>query len=351
MEASDLKPISEKIEAHRAEYERNEAAVRTQLVEPLLRLLGWDPSDPSQVTPESPTEEGDADYILHLPSRPSALLIEVKNLSVAVRKAVPQAAKYCFGRGASYGVVTNGNEWLFFRSFEQGKSMSERIVWSANILNDSPEAVFRRLRKLSREHLLNVEDELAHEERLEQTFLFICDTEDGRTALVKAVANTMHDHLNTGGSGSFALEDIVDFLQSKAIRLAQLGNETPVPDIEPDVRQVSRGRSPRRQLGEKGIEINGDFIPVEKAYEIVLETAECLLRKKALKGPVRSGSNRYIVNKTPKHPRGNDFFGPKQLSNGWWIEAHASTQNSIEKARKLLDETGFDGRKLKIHGF
>jgi len=46
-----LATVREKIKGHRAIYEQSEAGVRAQLIEPVLRSLGWDPEDPEQVRP------------------------------------------------------------------------------------------------------------------------------------------------------------------------------------------------------------------------------------------------------------------------------------------------------------
>jgi predicted type IV restriction endonuclease len=46
-----LTPIIEKIKKFRPLYEQNEMAVREQIVNPILRGLGWNPENPEEVQP------------------------------------------------------------------------------------------------------------------------------------------------------------------------------------------------------------------------------------------------------------------------------------------------------------
>ena len=45
-----------RLRAHPGALQRNEAQTRLALIDPLLRALDWDVSDPSMVTPEYPVE-------------------------------------------------------------------------------------------------------------------------------------------------------------------------------------------------------------------------------------------------------------------------------------------------------
>ncbi|PKL57537.1 MAG: restriction endonuclease, partial [Methanomicrobiales archaeon HGW-Methanomicrobiales-5] len=45
-------------------YERNEQAVRDQIINPLLRNLGWDIENPEDVQPNVSIDEGIPDYSL-----------------------------------------------------------------------------------------------------------------------------------------------------------------------------------------------------------------------------------------------------------------------------------------------
>lgn len=100
-----LEMVVERMRKYRSLYQQNEMAVRDQLVNPILRSLGWNPENPEEVQPNIPTEEGVPDYSL-MKNGNAVLFIEAKKLSVDVeqRGAIRQLAKYCFGEGMKYGV-------------------------------------------------------------------------------------------------------------------------------------------------------------------------------------------------------------------------------------------------------
>ena len=61
-----LESVSEKILNYRSLYEANEMSVRAHLIDPVIRELGWDPSNPHEVQQDIYTEEGKPDYTLIL---------------------------------------------------------------------------------------------------------------------------------------------------------------------------------------------------------------------------------------------------------------------------------------------
>lgn len=152
-----LKNVIEKIRRHRDLYERNEMAVREHIVNPILKSLGWNPEDPEEVRPEFAMERGIPDYTL-MKDGNIVLFIEVKKLSVDVEKkeVIRQLARYCFDNGVGFGVLTNGVVWVLFRAFQEGTTLSERIVWKIDIENDEPVAIIRRLSTISKNNVDNI---------------------------------------------------------------------------------------------------------------------------------------------------------------------------------------------------
>ena len=124
-----LETIRARLTSHRQLYEGNEMAVRDQIINPTLRLLGWDPEDPDKVQPNVTTDEGIPDYVLLKQGR-GRLLLEAKKLSVYIEnpEVIRQLARYAFSQGTTYGLITNGAVWLLFHSFEEGTTVRERIV-------------------------------------------------------------------------------------------------------------------------------------------------------------------------------------------------------------------------------
>ncbi|MDP6438060.1 MAG: type I restriction enzyme HsdR N-terminal domain-containing protein [Candidatus Brocadiia bacterium] len=150
--------VLERIRKFRSLYEQNEMAIRDQVVNPILRSLGWDPENPEEVQPNLSTEDGVPDYTL-IKDGKKKLFVEAKKLSIDVEQpeVMRQLAKYSFSEGTKYGVLTNGAVWMFIRSFEEGTKLAERIVWKADLENEKPADIARKLITITRENVERVE--------------------------------------------------------------------------------------------------------------------------------------------------------------------------------------------------
>lgn len=131
-----LERASQRLRQHGSVYERNETAVREQVVLPVLRALGWDTESPEEVHPEDRSSTGSADYTLKVRDRP-LVTIEVKRgeTDVAEPGALEQAHRYASASGIRLCMATNGSVWVLARSFEEGRDLRGRIIWQA-LLSD-----------------------------------------------------------------------------------------------------------------------------------------------------------------------------------------------------------------------
>ncbi len=97
---------------------------RYALIDPLLRALDWDTSDPTMVVPEDGSGNGRADYLLQVNGKP-CMVIEAKRLGASLRDAQRQALDYAMdaSRQARYFVVTNGKEWMIYDTHKPAVDM------------------------------------------------------------------------------------------------------------------------------------------------------------------------------------------------------------------------------------
>jgi len=174
-----LEMVVERMKKHRSFYEQNEMAVRSQIIEPILEGLGWDIENPEEVQPNVSTGEGIPDYSL-LKGGKNVLFIEAKNLSVDVEREehIRQLAKYCFGEGMKYGVLTNGAIWILFRAFQEGTTISERIIWKTDIENDELTASVRRLNTISKDNIDDIEELIKKLQILDEIWQSLVDEPD-----------------------------------------------------------------------------------------------------------------------------------------------------------------------------
>ncbi len=101
-----VRDARENIKSRRNLLENSEAQTRIVLIDPVLRAVGWDTSNPAMVRSEYGANGGRADYALLNPETESPLIIvEAKKLGdVHLRlhreQHIPQIAGYSEGEGS-----------------------------------------------------------------------------------------------------------------------------------------------------------------------------------------------------------------------------------------------------------
>ena len=115
---STIEKLRKTIEAHRGYLAENETGTRQVLIDPLLRKLGWDVSNPNIVQLEYRVKEQRVDYVLMSKGKPVAV-IEAKSLGSNLKASViGQALAYAKLAGISYAIVTDGDKWEMYDVFK-----------------------------------------------------------------------------------------------------------------------------------------------------------------------------------------------------------------------------------------
>lgn len=106
--------IRKRIKKHKGSLARNEAMTRYALIDPLLKVLGWDVSDPDIVTPEDrESGTGRIDYTMG-----KSVAVEAKKLDERLDKHVEQLMSSVKSSKVRYGILTNGARWRMYDSWE-----------------------------------------------------------------------------------------------------------------------------------------------------------------------------------------------------------------------------------------
>jgi predicted type IV restriction endonuclease len=143
--------LKEKLNKYRDLFSNNEAAVKYAIVNPFLKMLGWDVEDPEEVIPEYSDlrAKGKADYALfikELSSKDPVAFVEVKKLNGITPEVIREKLKYSFDLGVNYTMITDGDSWILYKAFEPGVPLSERKIAQWSILRDDPyEIAFKAL--------------------------------------------------------------------------------------------------------------------------------------------------------------------------------------------------------------
>ena len=336
--------IVERIKKFRPLYEKNEQAARDQIVNPILRNLGWNPENPEEVQPNISTEEGVPDYSL-IKNGKIILFVEAKKLSVDVeqREVMRQLAKYAFSEGTKYGVLTNGAVWILIRSFEEGTTLSERIVWKIDLENEELLAVCNKITTISKTNIEQIEVLVKKVQILDEIWQSLFDEPK---EMIKGLMPVVKS-LISQGYPNYRFEDVeIEDLLNERVKAIISGSSDEEGQTEASIEPI-----PWRSGSSRKMKLKNEIFELRNSFEILVNTANWVIKNSKLKSsdcPVPAGSKRNLVNTQPKHKYGDDFRSPKELSNGLWIETSYSTTGCITQARRLLEKFGYSPDTLVI---
>lgn len=132
-----IETLQARITEHGPALQQSEALTRYALIDPLLRGLGWDTGDPSQVLVEYRSDAGQADYALFGESPKPQVIVEAKKLGTHLDQKVRlQVTGYCQEEGVPFAVITDGRRWEIYDIY-QPVAMKDSIVTTLD-LQDQP---------------------------------------------------------------------------------------------------------------------------------------------------------------------------------------------------------------------
>lgn len=128
MGLDDLEEVIEKLQSiiniHHNYLRGKERRTRQVLIDPLLRALGWDVSDPGAVY----IEHNWMDYALMSNATPVAV-IEAKPLGASLdEKTITQAIAYAIANNTRYIIVTNGDRWEMYEVLKPGAMEDKKLM-------------------------------------------------------------------------------------------------------------------------------------------------------------------------------------------------------------------------------
>ena len=143
----------------------DERAVEIGVVLPLLRRVGWNTENVSEVYPQRGLEDGNkVDYDLQIDGE-SRILIEVKRWIYTLNEHEDQLARYCRLTKPSLAILTNGHNWrLYFTTKKLGHLRSFLDIDITVVDPAEAESVFRRF--LAKDRMSDVKPTLAEARKL-----------------------------------------------------------------------------------------------------------------------------------------------------------------------------------------
>lgn len=290
----EIEKFKVKIGKYKDDYSKNETLVRYSLIDPFLRMIGWDTSDPDQVVPEYSTGNGRADYALIGHDGEIVALVGAKKLGTG--EDLDQHLSYCLRVASQYFITTDGNVWELYDAFKKVK-IQEKLIERWVILEDKPGEILRKALIISN------------------------FSEFGKETIESIRTNKEAQHTkpyDKAASSTF---------------------------IEVDRAKRNPPTRPKKLL------IQGQEVHVSTVRDVIIAVAEWLIRHGKLKQndvPIESGPSRYIVNKEPLHKSGKEYFDDQLLSNGLHLEVHGSHQAVETNSRILMEKFGYGKNSIKI---
>lgn len=167
----NLRSISERVKSHSSTM-ATEEAVKTAVVLPFLRALGYDVFDPTEVVPEFTADavgkKGEkVDYAINIDGE-IRILIECKPIAVQLeKKHLDQLFRYFTVTNAKFAILTNGRTFNFYTDLEETNKLDTRPFFVFDI-TDFNTGILSELRKFEKSSF-DVQAILATAERLKYT--------------------------------------------------------------------------------------------------------------------------------------------------------------------------------------
>ena len=317
--------LRQRIHAHETQLRSNEMQTRYALIDPLLRELGWDTSDPSVVTPEYSASGGRADYALLKSGRP-AVMVEAKKLGEDLQGAVTQGITYCIGQGTPYFAVTDGQRWQVYETHRPVPIAQKKVV-AFDVVQDVPGTVCLEALALWRPSVLDGSVRAGNEPVLSQDGI----TPDSPTESPGSLSVTVPEpSLTTPNTSATASSPQWKPLDRSSLKLDESGhNVQPVEIAFPD----------------------GSSLPVRYWWEITALVAGWLIDNEKLTAsdcPISLGrARRYILSARPVHSTGTAMKQPKQVKS-LYMEANYSAANHVDNARAVVEKSFQDPAQFKL---
>ena len=298
-----IEKLRKTIEVHRGYLAEDETRTRQVLIDPLLRKLGWEVSNPNIVQLEYRVKQGQPDYALMSRGKPRAV-VEAKKLGTDLDEVITQAFNYANPAGIPYMIVTDGDKWEMYKVFEEA-TLEERLLVKLE-LSQQPAAK-------------NAEQALA-----------------------------MRKPNLTSKKPDFKPPKQPKS-QSREQQQRKLTNDPPT-DIEKCYTLTLERRYPRYTKPSR-LKI-GNYVDVEVNFwtDVIHEVVVWLINEERLNNnhcPIETGKWTF-VNSEAVDRDGTPFKNPRQLPKGFILQRGLTTEEQWSGLRKMLDKLQVDTSAIQV---
>ena len=300
--------VRERIKSARTSTGWNEAQTRASLIDPVLRALGWDVSNPELVEHESShPDDGRADYVLRAGKDRLAAIVEAKPLGHKLQgKEITQTTTYANTRGAPYAALTDGNRWVFYDIFKPA-AIADSQVFDISLSDNPPQAAALALLACWRPNVSAQSDwRQAEGPRLPTPF---------PDAPLPAPPPPGADWI-------------------------------PLPEFRPEpfIKPHGPARLP-----------DGVELPLKNWKDLLIGVTRWLIHNHALSPkvlpiPTGTAAKRHLLTTEPRHKSGKEMKKPVQVNPGIWLETHFSQADILGHTTRVMMHCGRDPKTISLRG-
>ncbi|MDD9955889.1 MAG: type I restriction enzyme HsdR N-terminal domain-containing protein [Anaerolineaceae bacterium] len=327
--------------ANRPEEFLEEEDTKDYLIKPILNALGWQGLE--RLRNQYLLQNGKRVDMALLQQGNPVVLVEAKALRKRLDdQALEQIIGYCFRSTAKTALLTNGVEWRVYRPRLEKLDFEQRSLFHVRLDEADAEKSARELSQLHYDKLHELE------KRDPNILLNAYWEETARKEILEPFSDTLREKLikwSEKPPGEVPSRAVSAWLRAKLF-----------PGRRP---RASRGSFEQKQRNTKKpkvkvseIVIAGEHIPAKHGYEVLIHTAEWLVREGKLHRdvcPIIVGDgDLYLIHREPVQPNGDDFRGAKKLSNGLFVTTNFGTRPLIGKCRDLLVQFGYSPDILRV---
>jgi hypothetical protein len=318
-----LNLIRESANQYRATLERNEAATRAVLIDPVLRALGWDIANTNMVEVEKALDKARADYALYDNNAAVCVIIEAKSLGTDLNRPdlIMSLVNYAFTFKLQDIFLTDGMVWHHFTNFQPGNVRVERSLDIAT--GDPVENAAYLVQRLDAAKFW------PKEETIDKLAQQVTQLESSIATLQKEVAN---------------LKAISLPFKSDAVK------ETHQPGIFPSSNYIELNQTDNL-AGKRPSCLrlpDGTEIPVRRWKDVLRESCKFALAsnpKIAIPFRDRAGRKVWLFN-TVKPATGVSYISEQYNGQTIFVYMNYDANNCVSNALHVLDQVPLNYRKM-----
>ena len=127
----------------------NEATTIQTIINPILLYCGWNISNSKEVLQQPSNNKNGVPDITVENENGIFFYIEAKKFDEkSLQKHRKQGFSYCYAKGVSKLIITNGKQWDFYEPFHSNKSEEKRLYLSINIISETATKIIQKFNQV-----------------------------------------------------------------------------------------------------------------------------------------------------------------------------------------------------------